>query len=210
MKKLLSILFILLILVACSSTNSEVTTNTREDNTSGETACGLESDCDDEDEEYYALKDKNISMARVLEIFENKEDAVLYFYFNACPWCKELGPILSDYLALNDDLNAITYSINVRPDDVKDTDLRYKNDDGEYNDPDFGIFKETYVLDYLNEYDGSDTFYTPTLIFIKDGEIVYFHVGTIKGHDASEEDLTQEQVEELKKEIEEYYSIYKD
>lgn len=206
MKKIFSLLLIIFMLVACDSTK-EVETNSRQDS-DNETACGLESDCDTTDEDYYALKDKNISMTRVLEIFENKEDAVLYFYFNACPWCKELGPILSDYLANNKDLEAITYSINVRPDDIKDTDLRYKNDDGEYNNPDFGTFKETYVLDYLYDYDQTDTFYTPTLIFIKDGEIKYFHVGTIEGHDASEETLTDAQSEELLNKIKEYYSIY--
>lgn len=206
MKKLLSLLMLILLLVGCSS--NQVNTNDRNDS-NDDTACGLESECDDENSDYYLLKDMQITMKEARELIENKEDAVLYFYFNACPWCKELGPLLSDYISDKEDLKAITHSINVRPTDNKETDLRYKNDDGEYNDEDFAVIKE-FVYDYLIDYDGTDTFYTPTVIFLKDGDVKYFHVGTLEGQDASENALTEEETKELNTLIEEYYSIYKD
>lgn len=206
MKKLLSLLMLILLLVGCSS--NQVNTNDRNDS-NDDTACGLESECDDENSDYYLLKDMQITMKEARELIENKEDAVLYFYFNACPWCKELGPVISDYISDNEDLKAITHSINVRPTDNKETDLRYKNDEGEYNDEDFAVIKE-FVYDYLIDYDGTDTFYTPTIIFLKDGEVKYFHVGTLEGQDASENALTEEETKELNTLIEEYYSIYKD
>ncbi len=198
MKKFLLILLSLLMLFGCSSNNQEETSDSEDSS-----ACGIDT-CDDDDKAAYLVAQNQISTSDALSKFENKEDFVLYFYFDACPWCKELGPLLSDYLEEKSDLLNMTYAINVRSDGNKENDIRYKNDDGEYNDSNF---EEIYnlVARYLDD-DG--TFYVPTLIFVKDGEVKYFHTGTVDGHDATEREMTDDEKSSLTKELAEYYSLY--
>ena len=185
-------------LFGCSSNNQEETSDSEDSS-----ACGIDT-CDDDDKATYLVAQNQISTSDALSKFENKEDFVLYFYFDACPWCKELGPLLSDYLEEKSDLLNMTYAINVRPDGNKENDIRYKNDDGEYNDSNF-VEIYNLVARYLDD-DG--TFYVPTLIFVKDGEVKYFHTGTVDGHDATEREMTDDEKSSLTKELAEYYSLY--
>ena len=180
---------------------SDCSINKKDDQ--GEVACGIE-DCDEEETSSYSLLDNKIDIKDALLKIENGDDVVLYFYFDACPWCKELGPLLSNYLSDKDKLSFITYAINVRPDGIKENDFRYKNEDGEYNNVDF---EEIYDLVY--EYlDDDRIFYVPTLLFIKDGKIVYYHTGTVEGHDAKERELANDEKATLLEMFEEYYMIY--
>ncbi len=201
MKKLLLILLALFMFTACSSKQEEVTTT--ED--SGSSACGIET-CEEDDKATYKIAENQISVSEVVTKLENKESFVLYMYFDTCPWCKELGPIVSDYLSDKDDLFNITYALNVRPDGTKENDLRYKDDDGNYNEPEFETIYN-FIKDQLDE-DG--TVYVPTLVFVKDGELVYFHTGTVEGHDATERTLTDDEKQEIIDELALYYSIYND
>lgn len=199
MKKILLILLTLFMFTACSSKQEEVTTS------EGSSACGIET-CEEEEKASYKIAENQITVADVVSKLENKESFVLYMYFDACPWCKELGPIVSDYLSDKDDLFNMTYALNVRADGTKENDLRYKDDDGNYNEP---LFETIYnfIRDQLDE-DG--VVYVPTLLFIKDGELVYFHTGTVEGHDATERTLTDEEKQSIVDELKEYYSIYND
>ena len=194
MKKILILFITFFVFSACSI-------NKKED--AGEVACGIES-CDEEEVSSYSLLDNKIEVKDALLKFENGDVVVLYFFFDACPWCKELGPLLSNYLSDKDKLSFITYAINVRPDGIKENDFRYKNEDGEYNNANF---EEIYDLVY--EYlDDDRIFYVPTLLFIKDGKIVYYHTGTVEGHDAKERELTDDEKATLLEMFEEYYMIY--
>ena len=182
----------------CSNKQEEETTS--EDSSS---ACGIES-CEEDDKASYLIAQNQISVAEVVSKLENKESFVLYMYFDACPWCKELGPIVSDYLKDDEELLNMTYALNVRPDGTKENDLRYKGDDGNFNNPEFETIYNL-IKDQLDE-DG--TVYVPTLIFIKDGELVYYHTGTVEGHDATERTLTDDEKQEIVDELAVYYSIY--
>ena len=199
MKKLLLILLILFMFTACSSKQDE--TVSTED--SGSSACGIET-CEDEDKATYLIAQNQISVSEVVTKLENNESFILYMYFDACPWCKELGPIVSDYLKDNEELLNMTYALNVRPDGTKENDLRYKDDEGNYNEPEFEAIYN-FIYDQLDE-DG--IVYVPTLVFVKDGELVYFHTGTVEGHDATKRTLTDDEKQEIIDELAVYYSIY--
>lgn len=199
MKKLLLILLVLFMFTGCSNKQEEEET-TSEDSSS---ACGIET-CEEDDKASYLIAQNQISVAEVVSKLENKESFVLYMYFDACPWCKELGPIVSDYLKDNEELLNMTYALNVRPDGTKENDLRYKDDDGNYNEPEFERIYN-FIYDQLDE-DG--VVYVPTLVFVKDGELVYFHTGTVEGHDATERTLTDDEKQEIVDELAVYYSIY--
>ena len=202
MKKVFLVLILLFSLTACKQ---DVEDNN--DNTSGgNNACSLDSDCGDGTSADYLIAKNQITVADALTKFKNKESFVLYMYFDKCPWCKELGPVVSDVVEDEKKLLNITYALNVRPDGERDHDYRYKNDAGEYNNPDFEDLYN-YLYDFL---DDDKKVYVPALVFVRNGEIVYYHVGTIDGHDAKERTMTEEEIDELEDYIEEYYSIYED
>lgn len=195
-KKILLVLLILITFTSCKETTNENASN-------GSSACGIES-CEEDDKATYLIAQNQITVADVVNKLENKDTFVLYMYFDACPWCKELGPIVSDYLSDKEDLLNLTYALNVRPDGNKENDLRYKDDDGNYNEP---LFETVYnfIEDRL---DDDKVVYVPTLIFVKDGELVYYHTGTVEGHDATERTLTDEEKESIVQYLAEYYSIF--
>ena len=201
MKKLLLILLILLMFTGCQN-KEDVQDTSSEDSSS---ACGIES-CEEDDKATYLIAQNQISVSEVVTKLENKDSFILYMYFDACPWCKELGPIVSDYLKDNEELLNMTYALNVRPDGTKENDLRYKDDDGGYNEPEFETIYN-FIYDQLDE-DG--IVYVPTLVFVKDGELVYFHTGTVEGHDATKRTLTDDEKQEIADKLAVYYSIYND
>lgn len=195
-KKILLVLLILITFTSCKETTNENTSN-------GSSACGIES-CEEDDKATYLIAQNQITVADVVTKLENKDTFVLYMYFDACPWCKELGPIVSDYLSDKEDLLNLTYALNVRPDGNKENDLRYKDDDGNYNEP---LFETVYKF-IEDRLDDDKVVYVPTLIFVKDGELVYYHTGTVEGHDATERTLTDEEKESIVQYLAEYYSIF--
>ncbi len=197
MKKILLILLLLIAFTGCQS--KETTEPTKSESS----ACGIET-CDEDEKATYLIADNQISVSEVVSKLDNKETFVLYMYFDACPWCKELGPIVSDYLKDKEELLNLTYALNVRPDGVKENDLRYKDDDGNYNEP---LFETIYNFIY-DQLDEDKVVYVPTLLFIKDGQLVYYHSGTVEGHDATERTLTDDEKQTIINMLEEYYSLF--
>ena len=200
MKKILLVILLALCMTGCNDN-----TVNEDDNNTGNNACSLDSDCDAETADYLIAKNQ-ITLEDLYKKIDNKESFVLYMYFDKCPWCKELGPVVSDYVKDNEKLLNMTYSFNVRPDGERDHDYRYTNDDGEFNYPEFKELYD-YIYDFLDE---DKKAYVPTLMFVKNGEIVYYHVGTVDSHDASERTMTDEEMTELEGYIKEYYSIYEE
>lgn len=200
MKKILLVILLVLCMTGCNDN----TVNEDDDKTSNN-ACSLDSDCDVDTVDYLIAKNQ-ITLEDLYKKIDNKESFVLYMYFDKCPWCKELGPVVSDYVKDDEDLLNMTYSFNVRPDGERDHDYRYTNDDGEFNYPEFKELYD-YIYDFLDE---DKKVYVPTLMFVKNGEIVYYHVGTVDSHDANERTMTDEEMTELEGYIKEYYSIYEE
>lgn len=202
MNKLILVLILLFSLTACKQ-------DVKDDNNTtngGNNACSLDSDCDDDTTVDYLIKKNPITLDELYKRIDNKESFVLYMYFDKCPWCKELGPVVSDVVEDDQRLLNMTYSFNVRPDGERDHDYRYTNDDGEFNYPEFKALYD-YVYDFLGE---DKKVYVPTLMFVRKGEIVYYHVGTVDGHDADKRTMTEEEKDQLEDYIEEYYSIYEE
>ncbi len=130
---------------------------------------------------FYDMEVKDIKQA-----IDQKETVVVYFGFSSCPWCVEALPILNDV--------AKEYSQSIGYIDTrKDASWQSNLDITDYD-----VVVE-YLGDYL-EYDdnGIKHLYTPMLFFIKDGEVVASHQGTVEDHDAHERQMTEEEQEQLK------------
>lgn len=155
-----------------------------------------------------------ITMQEAADILSSGS-GVVYFGFAACPWCRNLTPILINTIKTTN-LDKIYY-VNVKPDDDSRKDLRgqfkVENKKVVVDVPAAdGYYQVLEKLDeYLNDYKITDKVTNkkydtnvkrlgaPTVVAVKNGEIVGYHVGTLDGHVKDESgvlpDLTKEQEE---------------
>lgn len=147
----------------------------------------------------------------IIDIMEN-DDAIIYFGFSSCPWCRNAVPILLDaakemdvdkiyYVDILDMRDTYKFSGSIEPEQTKNgTDAYYsilKILDSK--------LEKFYVTDESgNMYDtGVKRLYAPTVVSMSGGKVKGFHVATVESQIDPYVTLTDEEKEELK-------NIYKD
>lgn len=140
-------------------------------------------------EEYKKVDDNNVFVYRdmedIIKILENGR-GVVYLGFPECPWCQAYVPYLND-VAKEVGIDKIYY-YNILNDRKEETD-NYKK-----------------ILELLGEYveyndEGNKRIYAPTVIFVKDGEIIGMDSETAKdtkGFEKPEDYWTDDEVKDLK------------
>lgn len=152
----------------------------------------------------------------IIDVIENKS-GIIYLGFPECPWCRSALPVLFD-VAKDNDINTIYY-LNILNDRdsyvVEDGELVYETDeDGNEKKGVEGYFKllealDEHLTDYVISYEdeeyetGEKRIYAPTVIFVRDGEVLGLHVSTVESQKSGFDKMTDEQIEEL-------YGIYED
>ena len=227
MKK--SVLIIILVLVITNIATIIYLTNRPSDSASGQItnppACGC--DADRFKSEYEGLNGKDnsyggtylsisipsdnpveyVDFTRVKQILANGT-GVIYFGFPECPWCRNISPTLLD-VAMEFD-SKIFYLNN-----KEDRDIRKLDDNGNIIIEKEGSAEYYELLElltgYTSVYDGLNDesikrLYFPTVIFVKDGEIVGFHEGTVESHIDASVYLNAEQQKELKAIYRDYFN----
>lgn len=159
-----------------------------------------------------------ITLDQAAEIID-KGTGVIYFGFAACPWCRNVTPILLKAMS-NSTLDKIYY-VDVRKDDIKENDIRdeYKVEKGKVRRIKDAASSKYYDIlakldDFLDDYEvyenekayktGEKRLKAPTVVAVREGEIVGFHEGSLPEHkrvDGVLADLTDEQTEKV-------YNIY--
>ena len=129
----------------------------------------------------------------------NSDTGVFYFGFPECPWCRNLVPILVDTL---NEYTMPFYYYNAY--EIRDN--KHLDDNGDIVVDKEGT-KEYYEIvdilkDYLGEYSGLNDnsikrLYFPTIVFVKEGKILYVHTGTLDSQEDPYVSLTDEQKNEL-------------
>lgn len=154
---------------------------------------------------------KYISLEEAIDIIKN-DTGVIYFGYPSCPWCRNAVPVLLD-AASSTSLDTIYYvnAYNIR--DVKEID-----DDGNIvttNEGDRLYDDLLEVLDdILDPYTiiddngevidlGEKRLYVPMVLFVKDGEVVSYHLSTVDSQEDPSISLNDSQRDEL-------YNIYLD
>ena len=150
-------------------------------------------------EEYELLNETSVKMdingkakleyldsQEVIDLLENKT-GIIYFGFPACPWCRNIIPVL---LNVSVDNNYKVYYFNPK-------ELRGTNDEN---------FNK--IMNILDEYlqtnsEGKKTLYVPDVYFVKDGNIVGHHLGSVDSQTNPYDILNDSQKQEL-------YNIYND
>jgi len=125
------------------------------------------------------------------KLHQNGGSFILYLGFPKCPYCFDFFPVLFEVVEKYE--VPIVY-LNI---------LEIQNNLGGYentiNDKFFNKFMETYdnYLEY-NE-DGEKDIEFPFILFVKEGKVIFTHIGTVSNHDAHQEPLTEAQREKLYK-----------
>ena len=144
----------------------------------------------------------------ILDVFKN-EDAVIYFGFAACPWCRNAVPVLLDaakeldvdkiyYVDILNIRDTYKFSGSIEPEQTK------KGTDAYYEILKFldKKLEKFYVKDEAgNMYDtGVKRLYAPTVVGVKGGKVVGFHESTIESQTDPYELLDEKGKSELKNE----------
>ncbi|MDE6284767.1 MAG: hypothetical protein K2M17_03395 [Bacilli bacterium] len=141
----------------------------------------------------------------ILEVLDN-EDAIIYFGYASCPWCRNLVEVLLSaakkqgvekiyYVDIKDQRDAYEFSGTIKPKQTK------KGSDAYYKILEFfGEKLETYYVrdEAGNQYStGVTRLYAPTVIRIEKGKIMAMHVSTVESQTNPYEKLNEEQRNEL-------------
>ncbi len=122
----------------------------------------------------------------ILDVLE-KGTGVVYFGFNSCPWCRSLIETLLQSIEDNG-INKLYYV------DIKDIRSTYEVKNKKLTETKEGTESYYKILEKLDEYLTKYTItddkkeydtkekrlYAPTVVVLKDGEIVGFHEGTVE------------------------------
>lgn len=123
---------------------------------------------------------KYLTFEEVEKLFE-KGTGVIYFGFPACPWCRNIIPVLFD-VARENNINTIYY---LNPRELKNNDFDNYSKLLEILNP------------YLKEEDGKRVFTVPDVYFIKDGTVVGNHRSTVESQTDPRVSLNEAQIKEL-------------
>lgn len=142
---------------------------------------------------------KYIDSKEVIEILKNKT-GVIYFGFPECPWCRNAIPVLIN-AAKCECIEQIYYfnALSIR-------DIKHLDDNGKIITDKKGT-KDYYEIvkllgDKLSSYDGLNDqsikrLYFPTVVFVRNGEIVDIHSSTVESQTDPYIELAKAQKSEL-------------
>ena len=123
--------------------------------------------------------DNNVTYVKEkdLESVLTSGNRVIYFGYTTCPWCRNIVSPLVE--VINDNNLDKLYYVDVHSVNAKS------------------------VYDILDEYlefdnDGNKRLYVPDVYFIKDGKIVYHHLGSVDSYKDAFKGMNDKQLNELK------------
>lgn len=125
---------------------------------------------------------------------------IIYFGFPECPWCRSIVPVMLN-AAKETGVDKIYYfnALSIR-------DKKHLDSNGNIVVDDAGTKEYEKIVsllyDWLDIYEGLNDdsikrLYFPTVIFVKDGNVIGAHTGTLDSHDNPNESLTELQYDEL-------------
>lgn len=136
----------------------------------------------DKTDHVFIVSDANDFIKRL----DQKDTFVAYFGFNTCLWCNSMISILND---LGKEYNQEILYINTRPNKRVTA-----NNQIDHYDELYSRIGEYWNIDPET---GDNYLFVPFVAFVKNGQVIVSHMGTVEGHIPDMMDLTQEHVEEL-------------
>lgn len=109
-----------------------------------------------------------VSANQILYMIENKKTALIVLGFKECPWCQALMPVLNE-AAKNEALEKVYY-----------LDIKTMRDDTTTSEHKKYLMLKEAFSEAVDE--SKDRLNAPTVIFLKDGELVDYHIDTVITH----------------------------
>ncbi|MEG0314791.1 MAG: hypothetical protein RR646_05985 [Erysipelotrichaceae bacterium] len=133
--------------------------------------------------EYTLLKDTEhifleTSYEQLNTLFANKGTGVVYLGGVGCPWCEECVPVLNAAAKKYKGLTIYSPKSITKEDDE-------------------AVFKKQYEIFNNNVLPGEEVIYIPHVFVIVEGKVVADNLGTVDGHDAHTNKMTEEQITKL-------------
>ena len=125
----------------------------------------------------------DITVDEILEKIKNKETFIVYFGYEDCPWCKCVVPILNE--------------VSIE----KEMPIYYLDFHKSINSENYQGMKQISEFCGNNQEgleEGQFSFFFPTVMYVKIGQLYKIHVGTVSGHNGFEDPLSEKQKERLK------------
>lgn len=124
---------------------------------------------------------------------------IIYFGFKDCPWCRNAIPVLIDTVAKEEAGNIYYYNLQYERNslELKDDKIVETKKGSKFYD--YLLKKlgdKASVYNTLND-DSYKRIYMPTVLFVKDGEIVFMHESTVGSQMDPSVEMTKKQKEEL-------------
>lgn len=138
---------------------------------------------------------EEISMGRALEIFDDGEDALIYFGFEQCPYCQKAKPILKQ---VAEETKTKVYYVKTRDDNKE---LTYTDSQRES--------LENFIGSFMQENEDEENklwLYVPLLVYSDQGVVTKGYEGT--GTKSS--DMSKKDKKALKKEYQKIFRAYLD
>lgn len=138
---------------------------------------------------------EEISMERALEIFDDGEDALIYFGFEQCPYCQKAKPILKQ---VAEETKTKVYYVKTRDDNKE---LTYTDSQRES--------LENFIGSFMQENEDEENklwLYVPLLVYSDQGVVTKGYEGT--GTKSS--DMSKKDKKALKKEYQKIFRAYLD
>lgn len=146
------------------------------------------------------LENSNVeykSANEIIDILKNGT-GVIYFGFPECPWCRNLVPLLVEAIQ---EYNVSFYYYNAR--EIRDT--KHMDEYGQVVIDKEGTAEYYEILSLLGNYaseysgitDSSKRLYFPTVVFVRNGQIIDVHEGTLDDQEDPYTELTEEQKSKL-------------
>lgn len=125
-------------------------------------------------------KIKYASTSKIVNIFEEEKDAVIFFGYPSCHYCRTAAKVLTD-VASKTKLKKIYYL---------DTEyITFEKDDK---------LIELIGSDFFKGSNKNKKINVPLVLFIVDGDIVSYHEGTLSTHNNAYEPMSKDQIEGLR------------
>lgn len=220
MKKIFTILFLMLFCIGCS--NQQSMSDAQIFKKEYEELNGTIREKDGKTIRAISISEENpivISSAEeIVEKIENKDTFIVYFGFPSCPWCRSILPTFLD-VAKEKGVQSIYYVDieNIRDtlslDDQGNVVEELKGSDA-YNQllEAFSDVLDSYILkdEDGNEIDTMEKrIYAPNFIIVKSGKAVYKMEGTSDLQTDGYMDLSEEMIEDMRVACEEFFEIVK-
>ena len=109
-----------------------------------------------------------VSANQILYMIENKKTALIVLGFKECPWCQALMPVLNE-AAKNEEVEKVYY-----------LDIKTMRDDTTTSEHKKYLMLKEAFSEAVDE--SKDRLNAPTVIFLKDGALVDYHIDTVITH----------------------------